>query len=228
MKGFKIEFNNISFQKTIRPDLKYREFWDFNQGRLIKIDGGYDYIKLSQVIEEIKIKKLKKGELSEAMPLLSISEQIGGNILLHQLKLEYVDEIGSDKNPLHDADIIISKLGLPKGYIFYNDKETYPNLIGSSELIPYKLISDKYHPLYLTHLLSHPDVLNNYSSLESGKTPSHWRVNSFDIINCLIPLTPYNIQLEKLEQLALINNQILNLEKEISSLKESSYNNFFI
>lgn len=208
--AYRVKFENISKQPTFRPDLKYRRFWDYEKGILFQ---GIKYIRLDKVLSEIKVSKEAKGDLDEPHFLLNISDKKPGEILLEDLV--EVEEVGSSKNPLTDADVIISKLGLPKGYIFYNDKIKYPKLIGSSELIPYLIVNSEYEAKFVTYLLSHPEVLKKYRNLESGKTPSHWRVNPFDILKTYIPEINHETQLEALKKIEPIENEIQLLKNKI-------------
>ena len=208
-KSYNISFKNIAKQPTFRPDLKYRRFWDFENGILYH---AKTHVRLDSIISELIISKIKKGNLDEPQYLINISDQDPGNVLLDEL--EEVDEVGSAKNPLSNADIIISKLGLPKGYLFYNNKKEYKKLLGSSELIPYVIRNKESNPKFLAYFLTLPSVLKKYHNLESGKTPSHWRVNPFDILKTYIPEVDYNIQNEAIKRITLLEKQIRSLKRD--------------
>jgi type I restriction enzyme S subunit len=212
-KSYSISFESIASQPSFRPDLKYRRFWDFEKGVLYQ---SSKHIRLDRVLEEIEVSKIPKGDLNESHHIINISDQEPRKVILEDL--EEVDAVGSAKNPLSEADIIISKLGLPKGYLFYNDKKKYPKLLGSSELIPYKIINDKFQPKFVAYLLCHPSVLKKYHSLESGKTPSHWRVNPNDILKTKIPSVDLEFQTSAIKKIIPIENEI----RKIKAKKKSS------
>lgn len=209
MRFFFVNFEDIANQTSARLDPKYRYFWDIEKGFLF---DGLPYTKLGNLISEIHVSKFRKGELDETKGLMSIPNQVGRSARIQNI--EDIVELDSDKNPLHDADIIISKLGLPKGLIFYNDKEC-ENLIGSSEFIPYKLINPDWNAKFLTYLLLLPKVLKKLARLESGKTPSHKRVNPFDLLNVKIPIVSRGKQQETAEKIEPIEREIENLQAQI-------------
>lgn len=207
---FATKFSNIGNQTALRFDPKYRKFWDVNKGNFISSKNS---IPSYEILEEIKVTKLKKGELNEGYYLLNIADQQPKIVFLENL--EEVYEIGSDKNPLWESDIIISKLGLPKGYIFLNDKEKFPKLIGSSELIPYKLKSDKYLPKFIVYFLLLDNVLKCFSALESGRTPSHKRVSPNDLLKTNFPLVLKENQERLLRKIEPLEDQIKHLKSQI-------------
>ena len=208
---FITSLSKISRQSSFRPDPKYRKIWDVFEAKLFPI--SHEVIPFTKVLEEIKVSKIKKGVLDEECFLLNISDQPPRAVFLNDM--DVVSEIGSDKNPLWDSDIIISKLGLPKGYIFLNDKERYPRLIGSSELIPYKIVDETYLPKFLKYFLMHEQVLKVFSGLESGKTPSHKRVNPVDILNTFIPKIDKKLQENAVSAIDSVENEIYSLYKSI-------------
>lgn len=214
MRIYQINFADIANQISARLDPKYRHFWDIEKGFLFE---GLPCTKLGNLISEIRISKLKKGELEETKGLMSIPNQVGRSARIQNI--EDVEELDSDKNPLHNSDIIISKLGLPKGLIFYNDKK-YENLIGSSEFIPYKIENLDWNAKFLTYLLLLPNVLVKLAQLESGKTPSHKRVNPFDLLNVKVPLIATNKQNEAIEKIEHIEREIEHLQAQIGEPTE--------
>ncbi len=207
---YTINLKSIAKQDSFRPDPKFRRFWDVEKGIIYPSSKS---IPFRAVLEELKVSKFKKGELDDTYYLLNISDQRPKTIYLENI--EEVEEIGSDKNPLSDADIIISKLGLPKGYIFLNEPEKYPNLIGSTELIPYKLINPEYSAKFIKYLLLLDKSLNSFACLESGKTPSHKRVNPFDILKAKIPYVPKEVQDFSVKKIEFIERDVIALKAQI-------------
>ena len=132
-------------------------------------------IPISEVIQPMPVKKMSKGDLEFDVSLINISDQKPGDGILDDNFIEISNNLGSDKTILLGCDIIISKLGMSRGYIFICPTSTFP-IVGSTEYIPYTFSNKKYGLFYL-YLLLHPRMLRAYSHLESGKTPSHKRVN---------------------------------------------------
>jgi restriction endonuclease S subunit len=215
MRFYATNFSDIGKQMSARLDPKYRYFWDVEKGILFR---SLSNTKLGNVISEISVSKVKKGELDEPRQLMSIPGQAVRSARIQNL--DEVTEIDSDKNPLGGADIIISKLGLPKGLIFYNG-EKCEILIGSTEFIPYKLIDDQWNSKFLTYLLLLPEVLEKLARLESGKTPSHRRVNPFDLMNVKIPVVAKTVQDIALGKIEPIESEIQRLQGTINDPAET-------
>ncbi|MEI2635744.1 MAG: restriction endonuclease subunit S [Methylotenera sp.] len=207
LKNFTIPQNILSTSKHCRLDPKYASFTHVNNW--LVFDSKHPQIKLSDLIEELPIIKLKKGDLDEECLLVNISDQDqrSGDIE----GVELVNNIGSDKTDLSQSDIFVSKLGMPKGYIFLNSYKGQ-KLIGSTEFIPYRIknIDTK---LIIKYFLLHEKTLNAYSNLESGKTPSHRRVNPYEFLKIKIPLIPK-------PALKILAAEILPIEKNIQDLKK--------
>ena len=212
---FTTKFSNIGEQIFLRCDPKYRHFWDNSNGQVLKETNAN--IPLKDIISPLHKQVLRKGPLFEECFLLGIdtSEPRDGQLR----NLPAAIEIKSDKLLLKDADIIITKLGTTRGYIFENNLKGQ-NLIGSTELIPYKLINDSYLPAFLKYLLLLPPYLSAYAYLESGKTPSHWRVNPLDLLRIKIPEIRKDLQLEILQKVEPIQKRINALKDGLSNSVE--------
>jgi len=195
-------FTSIGNQAFLRSDVKYRYFWDVTRGEVVPNIGS---ISLREILSLVLKTILKKGDLQDDYFLLSIdlSESRDGQLR----NLPSVNRIGSDKLLLKDADMIITKLGATRGYVFDNTLKG-KNLIGSTELIPYKMIGDSYLPAFLKYLLLLPVYLNAFSYLESGKTPSHWRVAPLDLLRIKIPKVPLATQCEVLSKIRAYQEKI--------------------
>lgn len=156
-------------------------------------------------------KKLKKGMLQKKYKVLNISDQKQNDGIIRNIQI--TDEIGSDKSILTGSDILISKLGMTRGYIFKNTIKDM-DLLGSTEIIPY-VNNGKMSTMLLKYILLHPNMVNSYSYMQTGKTPSHLRVNPIELLRVLIPVIPNEIQ-DKLEkEITIIEKNISKLEKMI-------------
>lgn len=214
---FEVDSSTLSTSKHCRLDQKYTSFTQIKGWKIF--ETKLKQLKLSDFLEELPIKKYAKGDLDDEFYLVNISDQQQRHGELENV--EIVDEIGSDKNCLSGADIIISKLGMPKGYIFLNTfKEK--NVLGSTEFISYKIRDQKF-TTYLKYILLHPKSLKAYAALESGKTPSHKRVNPYEFLKIQIPLPskPSEIvaQIKPIEQkIKDLNNQIKKPQEVINQV----------
>lgn len=214
LKAFTIDTNLLSTSKHCRLDEKYAAFTSVDNW--IVFNSKYSQVPISDFLSELPIKKHKKGDLEKVVLLVNISDQNQRSGELEQVEL--ANEIGSDKNDLSKSDIFVSKLGMPRGYIFIN---TYKgqDLIGSTEFIPYKVKHERYK-LILKYLLLHPKMLEAYSSLESGKIPSHRRVNPYEFQKIKIPLIPKPKQDQIVAQIEPIEKKIKELKVKIKEPQE--------
>lgn len=192
----------------LRCDPKYRYFWDIKHGEIFSSTNN---VSLKTLLSPISKQIIKKGLLNADYLLVGIdaSEPRDGQLR----NLPVVNEVGSDKLFLKDADMIITKLGATRGYVFDNIMKG-ENLIGSTELIPYRLTDNSYLPSFLKYLLLLPKYLFAFAYLESGKTPSHWRVNPLDLLRIQIPEIPLKTQ-------SLLMEKIADLQNEINELKDN-------
>lgn len=181
MKFCNVPYSGMSSSTQCRLDSKYAIFVYNKQSKAF--DSNNNTIKLKDILIPLPIKKVKKGELEEEYTIINISEQVANSGQLENLYK--VIEVASDKNILTESEIVVSKLGMSRGYIFLNPflKE---NLIGSSEFIPYKFKNSEFKLFYL-YLLLHEKMRKAYACLETGKTPSHKRVNPFEFLEIKIP-----------------------------------------
>lgn len=173
----------LGISTQCRCDTKYlsfvsRDCWSaFGQGERLS--------PLSELLTPLPASKRPKGDLETSCLLVNISDQEPGGGMLDWDRIAAVDEINSDKTVLSDGDLIVSKLGMPKGYI-YLLPETERELIGSTEFIPYALRKPDMNYLIL-YLLLTPEMRNAYACLETGKTPSHKRVNPEEFLKIQVP-----------------------------------------
>lgn len=112
----KCNFVNSSVLSTstqCRLDSKYTSFVH-NQAWLAYPSKNAS-VPLSDIIIPLPITKILKGELDEPHTLINISDQEAASGKLYII--QEVTEIGSDKTVLSDCDLMISKLGMSRGYI---------------------------------------------------------------------------------------------------------------
>ncbi len=189
MRANYINFKQVTKNTNIRLDSKYNIFigpenWEsFNEFK--------NYTKIGSILQKIPIKKFKKGELDNKALIINISDQQAGLGILNLTDESFVNIINSDKTDLNDCEIMISKLGMTRGYIYLNPKIQDIDIIGSSEFIPYKFKDSTEAKFYLYFFLL-PQMRKIYANLESGKTPSHKRVNPEDFLKIKIPLINHN------------------------------------
>ena len=205
---FKSQQSMIGQQLSLRLDTKYREFWDQSNNQ-----NSSKFIRVGDIIQQAHINKITKQEaeeLDESVLLLDISvtEPKYGTI---ETSLYETDNIGSDKNILSDADFIVSKICMSKGYIF-NKLDEHKEFIGSTELIPYMTISKRYSLSILRTVLLNNKYLEIFRKLETGKTPSQKRVSPFEFMEVRVPEIPQKNQ-------AVLQGKIEEQESEISELK---------
>lgn len=211
VQPFTTDFSNIGDQAFLRCDPKYRYFWDVNQGEVL---ADKESVSLDGILLPLPKRVFRKGHLDRECLLLGIDTSEARDGQLRNLPL--LSEIGSDKLLLKDADIIITKLGATRGYVFDNTFKGQ-NLIGSTELIPYQVIDNSYLPAFLKYLLLLPAYLSAYAYLESGKTPSHWRVNPLDLLRIRIPRVATETQSEFLRKVSPLQERINQLKEALST-----------
>lgn len=188
-EAFTTDSFKIADQKFLRCGAQYRAFWDVHKGLLFENKTKYRIVKLGSVMELHKTKTLKKGILDKEYILLDLEdlEQFTGRVLNVD---KLVSEIGSDKILFGGADIIVSKIDPYLGYTFLN-VQSKP-LIGSTELLPYKVNKKLALPEYIKYLLLSDEYIFSSSLMMYGKR--HPRIHPLDILNIKIPLPDMDIQ----------------------------------
>lgn len=206
---FIASFSNIGEQVFLRCDPKYRHFFDVKNGEVL---ANKKNIPLKVILSPLPKHIVRKGILDEEYSIVGIdtSEPRDGQLR----NLPTTCKIASDKLLLKEADIIIAKLGAIRGYVFDNTAKGQ-NLIGSTELIPYRLLDCSYYPAFLKYLLLLPVYLSAYACLQSGKTPSHWRMNPLDLLRIKIPEVPTEIQSGLLKKVSHLQERINELKSTL-------------
>lgn len=216
MKYFVLNSSCLSSSSQCRMDAKYNIFCSIDKRVVFK--DFPEHILLSDILQPLTSQKVKKGELDEGMYIINISDQEPGYGELIYENIVKLDEVNSDKTILTDSDIIISKLGMTRAYIYITPKLD-AQIIGSSEYIPYKIVN-RDQLVFYKHLLLHPEMRKAYESLETGKTPSHKRVNPEEFLKIAIPFVEDHMIQRVSPEIRKIETQIELLKKSIKKLDE--------
>jgi len=158
---------------------------------------------------------LKKGILDQLYILLDLEqlEAKTGRILDENNEVE---EIGSDKVLFGDADIIISKIDPYLAYVFINDKSK--NYIGTTELVPFKIISGIINIHYLKYCLLSNEYIVKSSLIMYGKR--HPRIHLKDLLAIKIPLPDLKIQQKIVSDIQQREEKSNQYKEQIKKLRE--------
>lgn len=178
-----IPLSKIGSNSQLRNDVKYNSFTTLHDWKAFP--NFNEHIKISDILIRLPVKKIKKGDLERKVIVINIPDQTPNSGNLNIDSDSFVDSIGSDKTILTNSDLIFSKLGTSKGNIYLNEI-VGEEVLGSSEFIPFKFKNSKHKKVYL-YLFLTPELREIYSYLESGKTPSHRRVNPEEFLKIKIP-----------------------------------------
>lgn len=200
-----IKSSTFSISSQCRCDAKYGIFVSQDSWNAFQYNGKLQ--ALSDLLIPHPISKVGKGELSDDYYLINISDQVPGDGIVDENNVIIADTLNSDKTILSDCDILVSKLGMTRGYIYLKPK-TKSSLIGSSEFIPYKL-RDNTNGLFYLYLLLMPQMRNAYRCLETGKTPSHKRVNPTEFLKICVPVLKKDLIEKANKKIQAILNEIL-------------------
>ena len=178
MKTFTTTFNKLRTNDSLRLDFGIRYVDDILDYNPLGIKNNF--IILSDVLSEIKSKKVKKGELEDPEFLIDL-ENINKrfNSLIN---VERVTAIDSDKTILQNGDLVIAKMTPKLGTMFLNTDHT--KYLGSTELVEYKISG--YDSLALYYILTSQNYLDVLGYMESGKNQR--RVKPSDLLKLKIPL----------------------------------------
>ena len=210
-----------------RCDAKFLSFISQDNWNAFRCKGKL--CTLSGFLSPAPIKKVAKGVLDEGSYLINISDQEPSDGILDMRKVVMVDEVNSDKNILSCADIIVSKLGMPKGYIYLLPK-LEKSIIGSTEFIPYSIKRPKAE-YFILYMLLMPEIRQAYSRLETGKTPSHKRVTPEEFLKIRVPQIQDNDDLirsnESVRALALRIGELLGKIEPVQNKIEEVFSREF-
>jgi restriction endonuclease S subunit len=222
---FTTDFVNIIRNTSLRCGVKYRMFWDVEHG-LLFAGSNYPVKKLGSLIKLHKTKILKKGTLDKEYILIELEdiEERTGKIL--NLKRTVID-IDSDKVYFGDSDILTTKLRPYLGYTILNIPGL--ELIGTTELMPFKIINNQALPAYIKYLLLSYEYLEKSAFLMYGK--EHPRIHLSDLLNIRVPSPSIDIQEKVVSEIEKEEKFIEEAKKNINRLREEInsivFENFF-
>ncbi len=186
---FASDLLGIGKQKFLRCGAQYRAFWDVYDGLLFNGKTKYPIVKLGSLMRLDETKTLKKGVLDKEYILIELEDiepKTGKIININRM----ITEIDSDKTYFDNADLITTKLRPYLGYTILNIPEL--DLIGTTELLPFKVNKEDTYPEYLKYILLSHEYLNKSQFLMYGK--EHPRIHPLDLLNIKIPLPNLEIQ----------------------------------
>lgn len=125
--GFMTSVGDIFSRKGFRFDPKYRWLWQYKKG--IVYGNEDDCFALSEYVDIVNLKKVKKGEKEQETVLIDL-EAVGSRQGCILDNLESVDTIGSDKVQFKGAQLLFSKLEPYLGKVIINPPQ---DAIGSTE-----------------------------------------------------------------------------------------------
>lgn len=219
-ENFSSSLRLISNQKYLRCGVKYRWFWDVNDGKLFdSTSGDNSLVKLSSLIKPYDCEKVKKGILNEERILVELDdvESRTGRIVNE----EAVDEIGSDKIVFGECDLLTTKLRPYLGYTILNDPSK--DYIGTTELIPFQVKGETL-PSFIKYMLLSEDYLEKSRFLMYGK--EHPRMHIDDVLNIKVPnISPciQEIVVKEIEKAEKANNEIRDYIKQLKSEAEKTF-----
>ena len=211
---FNTKLSRIGFQSHLRLDSKYRYFKDKKNNTTELLEKSHTLgMRLGDILTLADTKTIKKGVLDEEMVLVDLEDIDPGFGTLKRENI--VTEIGSDKTYFNNADIIYSKLTPEKGHCFLNNKSK--KIIGTTELIGYKVKREKWNVKFLMYLLLHKSFRSDLAFLTSGKT--HPRMHITDFLDMKIPYVPYLIQKAIVKKIEELEKKIVSIKSKIESLQ---------
>ena len=219
---FACSIHEISEQLFSRCGALYSSFWHIHNGFLFEPDAKYPIVRLKEVLQPIKPIIFRKGSLDQEYILVDLEdlEPKGGRILNVE---RIVTEINSDKILFGNADIIISKIDPYLGYVFLNDKDKL--IIGSTELVPFKIAGERVLPDYIKYLLLSFEFLHKASLLMYGKR--HPRIHVLDLLSIKIPLPDLDTQKNIVTTLKKEEGQIVKQKKKVDQLRSTLQSAFW-
>ena len=210
---FKNQFCTIGNNSFLRAGAQYHAFYAVHRSRLFdSTPKDIPLKRLGTIIGLLRNTVFKKGILDDEYILLDLEQLKAktGKIITED---NIVSEIGSDKVVFGDADIVISKIDPYLAYVFINDKDK--RYIGSTELLPFKLINGDIDIHYLKYLLLSHDYIQKSGLLMYGKR--HPRIHHKDLLAIQIPAPRREIQ-EKI--VAKIQTRELKSDKYREEIKK--------
>jgi len=153
-----------------------------------------DYKKLSELAKIQKGGSVQFKDSYRLIDLDDIDENIG-----EVVNIKEVTDLGSEKIVLRKDEVLVSKLQPEKGKIILVN-ENIDSCVGSSELIPLKVINNEITPKYLWAILRSPYVLKQWEYQITGST--RMRIGKKELKDTLIPIIEKKDELtEKIDKL---------------------------
>lgn len=178
-----------TFKKSVSTDPFFRLDALFNhprrelfKKRLLK----YPNVRLGKLIKKNTSGKIVTSDYYRLIELEDIDENSGRIINARE-----VPSLGSEKVLLQENNILISKLQPEKGKVVVVDKQ-YDGCVGSSELVPYVLMTDDVTLDYLWLILRSSYILKQWEFAVTGS--SRMRIGPTEIDNTIIPKPERKIQ----------------------------------
>jgi len=212
---FPIKFQKIGENLFLRLGVQYYAFFEVHQGLLFDKNGKYKQVPLRRIIKQYNAQILKKGILDKSYILIDL-EQLEPKTGKIKDETNEVEEIGSDKVLFGDADIIISKIDPYLAYVFINDKSK--NYIGTTELIPFKLINNDVNIHYLKYCLLSNEYITKSALIMYGKR--HPRLHTKDLLAVRIPLPDLEIQQKIVSEIQQREEKSNQYKEQIKKLRE--------
>lgn len=214
-ESFSNQFAAIAKNSFLRAGAQYHAFYAVHNSLLFdSVPKDIPVKKLSGIIKLSKNNVFKKGILNDEYILLDL-EQLEAKTGKIKTEDNIVSEIGSDKVLFGDADIVISKIDPYLAYIFINDKSK--NYIGSTEILPFKLLSNEVGVHYLKYLLLSHDYIQKSALLMYGKR--HPRIHHKDLLAIKIPVPKQEIQEQIVSEIQAREQKSDRYREEIRNLR---------
>jgi hypothetical protein len=176
--GFWTDLSHVAGRPGIRLDPKYRWLWDFQEG--LAHGRRADAVQLREVVEQVALAKVKKGELDVEMLLLDL-ESVGARSGSYREPLPKVGAIRSERASFEGCDLAIAKLEPYLGKVI----RPPAGAIGSTEWVGLKVLNGL-NPDVVQFVLMLPDMCDAYRRLQSGKR--HARFLPEEFLDLLVEL----------------------------------------
>jgi len=202
-----------TFPCNLLDDSKERIDALFNnpyRDKLINELKKHPYKKLRKIATIEKREEILPSEFYKLIDLDDISEDLG-----EVINIKEVPKLGSTKTVFRKGNILVSKLEPEKGKIILVDDKT-DGYVGSSELVPLKLISEEVLLKYLWIVLRSDYVLKQWKYEITGS--SRERIGKTELENTIIPIPNRQVQ----EEIIKKHEEILKQAK--NSLNEYKFN----
>jgi len=212
---FPIKFQKVGENLFLRLGPQYYAFFEVHKGLLFDGTGKYNQVPLKRLIKKYSAQILKKGILDKSYILIDL-EQLEPKTGKIKDETNEVEEIGSDKVLFGDADFIISKIDPYLAYVFINDKSK--NYIGTTELVPFKLINNNVNIHYLKYCLLSNEYITKSALIMYGKR--HPRIHIKDLLSIKIPLPDLEIQQKIVSEIQQREEKSNQYKEQIKKLRE--------